>query len=96
MNENRELEVSEDSGSKPKVFFYFTWLELSIWKNSGHVGLCWRILATRCAMFVHFGAMLRHVGEKIRPKSAKMPRRVDTWRPKSNRFDKKSVQQGHI
>ena len=38
----------------------------------GHVGLCWRILATRWAILGHLGAMLRHLGDKMRPKSAKM------------------------
>jgi len=37
----------------------------------GHVGLCWRILATRWAMLGHLGAILRHLGDKMRPKSAK-------------------------
>ena len=38
----------------------------------GHVGLCWRILATRWAILGHLGAMLCHLGDKMRPKSSKM------------------------
>ena len=37
----------------------------------GHVGLCWRILATRWAILGHLGAMLRHLGGKTRAKNAK-------------------------
>ena len=53
----------------------------------GHVGLCWRILATRWAMLGHLGAMLRHLGDKMRPKSAKMSPR---WRPRPPRGAKRS------
>jgi len=73
---------------KPKVFKGF-WVvvELHMETFGGHVGLCWRILATRWAVLGHLGAMLRHLGHKMRPNSAKMSPR---WRPRAPRGANKS------
>ena len=58
---------------KPQVFLGF-WVVWGVFLEpcGDHVGLCWRILATRWAMLGHLGAMLRHLGDKMRPKSAKL------------------------
>ena len=63
---------------KSKVFRRF----LVVWgvhlePFGGHAGLCRRILATRWTILGHLGAMLCHLGDKMRPKSAKMSPR---WR----------------